>query len=156
MGVAVWLPPTRVAAESVNRENWRRVLSLTRLAVHPDVATNGASFLMGRSIRIIRQAGEWLSLVTYADHFMGHSGAIYQATNWQFVGDMKGSPRWEDAEGRQVARKSTVSRNDQEMRDLGYRNVGTFGKRKFVMHLPGAARSSPTPEVMPDLFSRCA
>lgn len=135
MGVALWLPPTRVAAESVNRDNWKRVLALTRLAVHPDVATNGASFLMGQSIRLIRKDGEWSSLVTYADHFMGHTGAIYLATNWTLVGDMKGSPRWEDADGRQVARKATVSRTDQQMRDLGYRNVGTFGKRKFVMHL---------------------
>ena len=54
LGVAQWLPPTRVAAESVNKENWQRVLSLTRLAVHPLVPTNGASFLLGRSIRIIR------------------------------------------------------------------------------------------------------
>lgn len=139
MGVALWLPPTRVAAESVNREQWKRVLALTRLAIHPEVKTNGASFLMGQSIRLIKQDGKWVSLVTYADHFMAHTGAIYRATNWTFVGDMKGSPRWEDSEGRQVARKSTVSRNDQQMRDLGYRNVGTFGKRKFVMHLPAVS-----------------
>lgn len=142
MGIALWLPPTKVAAESVNKGNWQRVLALTRLAVHPDVATNGASFLMGASIRLIRQAGEWRSLVTYADHFMGHTGAIYKATNWTFVGDMKGSPRWEDSDGRQVARKATVSRTDQQMRDLGYINVGTFGKRKFVMHLPEPRRNA--------------
>lgn len=132
------------ATAHFNRENWKRVLALTRLAVHPDVATNGASFLLGRSIRLIRAAGEWRSLVTYADDFMGHTGAIYLATNWTYVGEMKGSPRWEDDEGRQVARKATVSRNDQQMRDLGYRNVGTFGKRKFVMHLPEPKRL-PTP-----------
>ena len=135
MGVAQWLPPTRVAAESVNRENWRRVLSLTRLAVHPDVPTNGASFLMGRSIKIIKAEGKWVSLVTYADHFMGHTGQIYKATNWTYVGSMKGSPRWEDANGRQVARKSTKSRSNAQMLALGYRCVGTFGKHKFVMHI---------------------
>ena len=31
IGVAWWLPPTRVAAESVNRNTWKQVLSLTRL-----------------------------------------------------------------------------------------------------------------------------
>lgn len=135
LGVAQWLPPTRVAAESVNRDQWKRVLSLTRLAVHPDVPTNGASFLMGRSIKMIKAEGKWVSLVTYADEFMGHSGQIYRATNWQYVGFMKGSPRWEDESGRQIARKSTVSRNNAQMRELGYRMVGTFGKHKFVMHL---------------------
>lgn len=139
LGVAQWLPPTRVAAESVNREQWKRVLSLTRLAVHPDVPTNGASFLMGRSIKMIKAEGKWVSLVTYADEFMGHSGQIYRATNWRYIGFMKGSPRWENKDGRQVARKSTVSRNNAQMRDLGYKMVGTFGKHKFVMHLCGKA-----------------
>ena len=140
LGVAQWLPPTKVAAESVNRENWTRVLSLTRLAVHPDVPTNGASFLMGRSIRIIKLDRKWVSLVTYADDFMEHRGQIYRATNWQYVGHMKGSPRWEDVDGRQVAKKSTVSRTNAQMIDLGYRMVGTFGKHKFVMHLEGCSR----------------
>ena len=135
LGVAQWLPPTRVAAESVNRERWQRVLSLSRLALHPDVPTNGASFLMGRSIRMIKAEGKWISLVTYADDFMGHSGQIYKATNWEYVGFKKGSPRWEDKDGRQIARKSTVSRNNAQMRALGYRMVGVFGKHKFVMHL---------------------
>lgn len=135
LGVAIWLPPTKVAAQSVNKAKWQQVLSLTRLAIHPDVPCNAATFLMSRSIRLIRQDGRFVSLVTYADEFMQHTGAIYKASNWTYVGFMKGSPRWEDAEGRQVAKKSTVSRTDQQMRDLGYRNVGTYGKHKFIMHL---------------------
>lgn len=134
LGVAQWLPPTRVAAESVNRENWKRVLSLTRLAVHPDVPKNGATFLMARSMRLIAVDQKWVSLVTYADDFKGHTGAIYRAANWTYVGHMKGSPRWEDANGKQVARKSTVSRTDAQMRELGYQMVGVFGKHKFVKH----------------------
>lgn len=135
LGVAIWLPPTKVAAQSVNRDDWQRVLSLTRLAVHPAVPSNAATFLMGASIRLIRQDGRFVSLVTYADTFMSHTGAIYRASNWTYVGEMKGSPRWEDADGRQVARKSTISRTDAQMRALGYRNVGSFTKHKFVLHL---------------------
>lgn len=135
LGVAIWLPPTKVAAQSVNRDQWQKVLSLTRLAVRPDVPSNAATFLMARSIRLIRQDGRFVSLVTYADDFMGHTGAIYRASNWTYVGFMKGSPRWEDPSGKQVARKATVSRTDAEMVALGYRNVGVFGKHKFVMHL---------------------
>lgn len=134
LGVAQWLPPTRVAAESVNRDCWTRVLSLTRLAVHPDVPKNGATFLMARSMRLIEQEGKWVSLVTYADEFMNHTGVIYRAANWDYVGLMKANPRWEDATGKQVARKSTRSRNDAEMRELGYRMVGKYQKHKFVKH----------------------
>lgn len=135
LGVAIWLPPTKVVAQSVNKDNWTKVLSLTRLAIHPDVPANAATFLMARSIRLIRHDRRFLSLVTYADDFMGHSGVIYRASNWDYVGHMKGSPRWEDKDGRQVARKATKSRTNDQMEALGYRNVGTFGKHKFVMHL---------------------
>lgn len=135
LGVAIWLPPTKVAAQSVNAAQWRRVLSLTRLAVHSDVPSNAASYLMSRSIRLIQQDGRFVSLVTYADEFMGHTGAIYRASNWDYVGFMKGSDRWEDSDGRQVAKKSTVSRTNAEMEALGLRRVGKFRKHKFVMHL---------------------
>jgi hypothetical protein len=135
LGVAQWLPPTRVAAESVNREGWRRVLSLTRLAVHPDVPKNGATFLMARSMRIIDAEQKWISLVTYADEFMGHTGAIYRAANWEYVGFMKAQPRWEDTTGKQVAKKATKTRTKAEMEAMGHRMVGAFRKHKFVKHL---------------------
>lgn len=134
-GVAQWLPPTRVAAESVNREQWTRVLSLTRLAVAPEVPKNGATFLMARSMRLIEQEQKWVSLVTYADEFMQHTGAIYRAANWNYVGLMKANPRWEDASGKQIAKKSTRSRTNGEMTALGYTMVGSFRKHKFVKHL---------------------
>ena len=136
VGAAPWPPPTRVCAESVNKQNWQRVLSLSRLAIRPDIATNGASFLIGQSIRIIRRDDKWKSLVTYADTRQSHTGAIYKTTNWEFVGQMRGSPTWIDpTSGRQVARKSTKSRTDAQMLELGYERVGVFPKLKFVMHL---------------------
>ena len=137
LGVAIWLPPTKVAAQSVNKEAWKKVLSLTRLAIKPGVPKNAATFLMAASIRLIKKEKRFVSLVTYADDFMGHTGTIYRASNWQYAGFMKGSPRWEDKSGRQVARKSTVSRSNSEMTALGLRMVGVFGKHKFFMHLNG-------------------
>ena len=159
VGVAQWLPPTKVAAESVNKENWQQVLALSRLAVHPSVPTNGASFLMGRSIRLIQKDNKWQTLVTYADDFMGHSGQIYKATNWEYVGKMKGSPRWEDKDGRQVARKSTTSRTDAQMKELGYVNVGVYDKHKFVKHLKlkkqPSYKSLSNDDLQGDLFIAC-
>lgn len=135
-GVALWLPPTRPAAESVNREHWQKVIALTRLACRPDAPKNAASFLLGRSVALIRADGRFLSLVTYADERMGHTGAIYRASNWTYCGRMKGSPAWVDpATGRQVATLATKSRTTAQMRALGYEQVGVFGKHKFVLHL---------------------
>lgn len=135
LGVAMWLPPTRVAAESVNKGEWKRVLSLTRLAVHPLVPKNAASFLMSASMRLIRRDGRFCSLVTYADEARGHKGQIYRAANWQYVGRTGPYPRWVDASGRQVAQKATVNRVKAKMEELGHRKVGSFHKHKFVVHL---------------------
>jgi hypothetical protein len=135
-GVALWLPPTRVAAESVNREAWQQVLSLSRLACLPEAPKNAASFLLSKSVTLIREDGRFVSLVTYADERMGHTGTLYRAANWTYIGRMKGSPAWVDPEtGKQVAVKSTVSRTKAEMLALGYKNVGVFGKHKYVLHL---------------------
>jgi len=135
LGVAMWLPPTKAAARTVNRYNWRKVISLSRLAVRSDVPSNAATFLMARSIRLIRQDARFVSLVTYADEFRGHTGKIYLGANWTFVGIMDGTPRWEDASGRQVSNRSTISKTKAQMEALGCRMVGRFKKHKYVMHL---------------------
>lgn len=135
LGVAMWLPPTRVAAESVNKEHWTKVLALTRLAVHPMVPTNGASFLMAASMKLIRLEGRFVSLVTYADESQGHTGAIYRATNWEYMGRTGPYPRWLDKDGKQVAQKATKNRVKAVMEALGHTKVGSFHKHKFVIHL---------------------
>lgn len=135
-GVAWWLPPTRVAAESVNKHHWKQVLSLTRLVCLPDAPQNAASFLIAGSIKLINADGRFCSLVTYADEARGHSGAIYRATNWEYVGRTGPYPRWECSKtGRQVSPKSTVNRTKSQMEALGHIKTGSFHKHKFVKHL---------------------
>lgn len=134
VGCAWWLPPTRVCCESVNRENWTKVLSLTRLVVLPEVPTNGASFLLSRSIKLIRKDGRFLSLVTYADESQGHSGAIYKASNWTYIGRTGPYTRWVDSSGKQVSAKATKNRTVPQMLELGHRKDGSWHKHKFVIH----------------------
>ena len=131
LGVAWWLPPTKVAAQSVHSD-WTRVLSLTRLVLDPSVPTNGASFLLSKSIRNIRKEGKYKALVTYADESQGHTGNIYRASNWTYVGRTGPYPRWISSEGRQVSPKATKNRTKQEMLDLGHVLQGRFYKHKFV------------------------
>lgn len=134
-GIAWWLPPTRVAAESVEAEHWREVLALTRLVIEPDVPANAASFLLSGSVRRIRADGRWRTLLTYADEAQGHTGAIYRAANWDYVGRTGPYPRWEDEEGRQVAPKATINRTRGEMEALGHRLIGRAWVHKFVLQL---------------------
>ena len=135
-GVAWWLPPTRVAAESVNRVEWQRVLSLSRLVMLPGTPANACSFLLARSIRVIRRERRFATIVTYADESVGHTGGVYRAANWSYVGRTGPHPKWVDpASGRQVAVKATKSRTKAQMEQLGYQRVGSFHKHKFVLHL---------------------
>lgn len=135
LGVAMWLPPTRVACESVNKENWKGVISLTRLAIHPLVPKNGASFLISHSIKLIKKEGRFSNLVTYADESQGHLGGIYKATNWKYQGRTGPYPKWVSAEGRQVSVKATINRKKSEMEALGHVRVGSFHKHKFTMDI---------------------
>ena len=135
-GVTMWLPPTRVAAESVNRDQWQKVLSLSRMAVHPVVPKNACSFMLARAVRRIRAEARFVSLVTYADESQGHEGDVYRACGWKYVGKTGPYLRWVDpTTGRQVASQATTTRSVAEMEDLGYVRSGRFYKHKFVLHL---------------------
>jgi hypothetical protein len=129
VGVAQWLPPTKNAAIATH-EDWRRVLALSRLVVLTEVPANAASFLIGRSIRIIRKSKAWSCLVTYADLRMGHTGAIYRATNWEYVGETPAYTNWIDDVGNLVSRQATKSRPVAEMKALGCSKVKS-SKHKF-------------------------
>lgn len=135
LGVALWIPPTRAAAETVD-SNWRGVLCLTRLAVADEVPTNGASFLLGRSMAAIDRR-RWPTFVTYADTSEGHTGAIYRATNWECLGPVRAGDVWIDANGVQRGRKRggrtlTVA----AMRALGFERKPAAPKIKFVHRAP--------------------
>ena len=137
VGAALWMPPTKVCAESVDKAEWKKVLSLSRLAVLEGEPKNVASLFIGAMLRTLRREGRWVALVTFADESQGHTGAIYKATNWRYLGRTKPAPRWVDAQGRQVSVKATKSRTVSEMQKLGYRIEGRFSKHKFVFRLKG-------------------
>lgn len=131
LGAAIWIPPTRAAAEASTDGDWKRVLSLSRLVVDPEVPTNGASFLLARSARLVAESGNWDVLITYADEWQGHTGAIYRAAGWEYVG-LTNPERTYVRDGRMVARKAGPNtRTHAEMLALGCEHVGSFRKHKF-------------------------
>lgn len=135
LGVAWWIPPTKSAALATFPEDWRAVLSLSRLALHPEVPKNGASFLLARSRRAIDTA-RWRCFITYADEWQGHTGGIYRADNWQYVGLTK-SERTYVKDGVRIARKAgPKTRTHAEMLALGASLIGSFSKHKFI-RVPG-------------------
>jgi hypothetical protein len=105
------------------------------MVMRPDTPKNACSFLLAKSIKAIRKERRFVSLVTYADESQNHTGHVYKASNWAYVGKTGPYPRWLNKDGMQVAVKATVTRTKQQMEDLGYEKVGSFYKHKYVIHL---------------------
>lgn len=130
-GVAWWIPPTKSAAQATYPANWQGVLSLSRLVIAPGVPANACSFLLARSRKLIDRE-LWPCLVTYADDWRGHTGAIYLADNWEYVGMTKPQKCYV-VDGRMTSRKAGPrTRTHDEMIALGAEMVGSFSKHKFV------------------------
>ena len=136
VGAALWMPPTRVAAESVDPFDWRQVIALSRLAVAPSEPTNAASLFIGAMLRTLNAERRWTCLLTYADESQGHEGTIYKATNWSYLGRTKPETRWIDSNGKQVSKLATKTRKKAQMAALGYRVHGKFTKHKFARLTP--------------------
>lgn len=131
LGCAWWIPPTKSAALATNPENWQGVLALSRLVLRPGLPTNAASFLLSQSRKMIDRA-RWPVLVTYADEWRGHTGAIYKADNWTYEGRTKPEATFV-RDGVMIARKSgPKTRTRSEMVALGAICVGSFAKNKFT------------------------
>ena len=142
-GVAWWIPPTRGAAEACLRGNaemdvedisdthdWRAVLALSRLVILPGLPTNAASFLMMRSVAQLE--ARWTVLATWADTERGHTGGIYRAAGWTYLGLSDPTDVWTNVDGGRVARKAgPKTRTHDEMRELGHVFLGYFSKHRF-------------------------
>lgn len=142
-GGAIWAPPLRPAAEYVSRlfgVDRDNVLCLTRLAIAPSVGTNGASFVIGRSIRQIKKSKRWQALITYADDGQNHTGAIYRATNWTYDGQTTPRRLWVDPTGKLRSPKKGPPHKRKNMtvrecRARGWTQTEPHFKHRFIMRI---------------------
>jgi len=133
-GAAIFLPPPHGVIKKYNVEP-NQALSLSRLAISPSVPTNGASFIIGASIKAIKKTMKNISLlVTYADRSQGHTGQIYRATNWDYGGLTPPAYAWIDKGGRLVSKYANKTRKTDFM-DMNYTRIGPFQKHHFYMWL---------------------
>lgn len=151
-GVAWWIPPTRSAAQATYPTDWEGVLALSRMVIDDGVPKNGATFLLARSMRLIDRL-RWPCLVTYADEWQGHTGTIYRACNWTYVGKTAPEPTFV-REGRMLSRKAGHrTKTRAEMEEIGAEMIGRFAKHKFV-HVVSNAGPAVRPQA--SLFGEAA
>lgn len=127
-GIAWWIPPTRNAAAA-----WwpdpDEVLNLSRLVIIPDVPKNAATFLLMRSVRLL--ASRWKCLLTYADEWRGHTGGIYRAAGWEYLGLTDAKAVFVVNDRMRAIKNGGHTRTYAEMAAIGAVMVGKYRKHRF-------------------------
>lgn len=62
---------------------------LMRLVLLDEVPKNSESRFIGWCLRWLKSHTDLIALVSFADPVAGHSGIVYRATNWEYVGLQK-------------------------------------------------------------------
>jgi hypothetical protein len=71
--------------------NQGQVIEFVRMALNGKQSKT--SEVLGKSIKLIKKDLPLVKLiVSYADQEQGHTGVIYQATNWYYLGEVKSPP----------------------------------------------------------------
>lgn len=74
-------------------------LTLTRLWLADALPHNSESYVIGQTVRWLRQHTPVKFLLSYADPAAGHVGIIYQATNWLYTGISQAQPTLDLGDG---------------------------------------------------------
>lgn len=87
IGVCIY---TRPAGPTASKSYWPnapdRVLELRRLCLIDDTPKNAESYFIAHTIRWLKKNTEWEYIISYADGEQGHTGVIYRASNFNYLG----------------------------------------------------------------------
>lgn len=139
LGVVTYSLPTspRIIRSVVDERCAREVLELSRLALSESAGRNGASMLVGRSLRLIPRPK---IIVSYADAEVGHIGYVYQATNFLYCGQGPGTHYIRLKTGEMIHPRSITSTRVSSSpktwaRENGHEVVETSGKHRYAIIL---------------------
>ena len=68
-------------------QNPNNCLELVRLCCIDDTPKNAESFFIGRTLRWLKKNTDTEVVISYADPMYGHTGVIYKASNFEYVGE---------------------------------------------------------------------
>jgi hypothetical protein len=90
IGVCIYTRPAGPSAgQSYYPKDPMRVLELRRLCLIDDTPKNAESYFIGKTLRWLRKNTDWEFILSYADPEQGHSGVIYKASNFNYLGETK-------------------------------------------------------------------
>lgn len=130
-------------------------LTLSRFWLKDELPRNSESRVIGMTLRILRRSTDVKFVITYADPAEGHTGVIYQATNWLYTGLSEATPMFDFGDG--IARHSrTVShslgtQNTSFLAGQGFdlKRVRQKRKHRYIYFLHRTRRNRLTCPILP-------
>lgn len=90
IGVCIYTRPAGPSAgQSYYPKAPDKVLELRRLCLIDDTPKNAESYFIGHTLRWLKKNTDWEFVISYADMEQNHTGVIYRATNFDYLGITK-------------------------------------------------------------------
>lgn len=89
IGSAVLSKPAGQRCQGVYSKTGKTVLELRRLCLIDDTPKNSESYFIGHILRDLKRKKIYDGVLSYADPEYGHSGIIYKASNFKYLGVQK-------------------------------------------------------------------
>ena len=92
IGAAMYAWPSMPnTAAKYNPINPDKCLELRRLSCIDDTPKNTESYFIAQTIKLLKKTTDMEVIVSFADQHYGHAGIIYQASNFDYLGETGGS-----------------------------------------------------------------
>ena len=116
IGICTFGAPPRVMndGESIFNEYRVRTLELNRLVSNEGLEKNSLSYFVSQSLNMLPKP---CCVVSYSDYTFGHTGYIYQATNWTYCGLNQIHDRQVFYKGKEVHPRTACSMGFTSMKD---------------------------------------
>lgn len=122
------------------------VVTLARLWLSDELPRNSESRVLGVVLRTLRQTTDWKLILSYADPTAGHTGIIYRASGWLYLGQTESNSYVDLGDNTLHHPRSIYSRygsnNIRHLRATGVpaRRVAQPGKHRYAYVLDPAWR----------------
>jgi len=80
-------PSMPATAAKYNPINPEKCLELRRLVCIDDTPKNTESYFIGQTFKLLKRDTDMEVIVSFADQHHGHTGVIYKATNFDYLGE---------------------------------------------------------------------
>lgn len=104
------LPSGPTAGQSYCPKSPDKVIELRRLVCIDDTPKNAESFFISKTIKWLKRNTDNVMILSYADPVQGHSGTIYKASNFGYVGRSSGGTMLEVDGKLRHGRSLTINR----------------------------------------------